>query len=112
MLTTLIITDKPMPFKANNTTIVNCENKYTDANVTIIKLCSMARIMGIRANKVIIYAKSTNNIVDKLRYNEWLWRCPTQATTRNAVIVYVKDGYVAFTGNRGQFYDYIKEVSL
>jgi hypothetical protein len=87
-MNTLIITDKPFVFKANNTTIVNREDRYTDANVSIRQLCPMMKLHGIRADKVIIYDSSMRNIVQSFRYKEWLRGSVMNSVTRSAVFVY------------------------
>jgi len=109
-MNTLIITDKPWKFKANNTTIVNCDTKYTDANVSIRQLRPMTRLHGIRANKVIIYDNSILNIVQSFRYKEWLRGSVMNSVTLGATFVYVRNNKVIFTGFLDKFFEYVKGI--
>ena len=109
-MNTLIITNKPFAFKANNTTIVNCESRYTDANVSIRQLCPMQRLYGIRADKVIIYDTATLNIVQSFRYKEWLRGSVMNSATRSAVFVYIRNNKVVFNGLYTAFFEYVKGI--
>lgn len=111
-MNTLIITDKPWKFKSSNNTIVNCEERYTDANISIIQLRPIARLHGIRANKVIIYEPTMTDYIAWLRYFDWLRSTVVFATAITVTFVYVRENTIVFTADsRSKFYEYIKEES-
>lgn len=107
-MNTLILTNEPLRFHANNTTIINCDNKYTDVNGTIRQHRILGMLHGIRASKVIIYEPP---IVD-LRYKDWLCKLVAYQTTHDATFVYVRECKVIFKGNREEFHRFIKENTV
>jgi hypothetical protein len=105
-MNTLILTNDPLRFKVNNTTIVNRENKYTDANGTIVQHCILAMLHGIRASKIIIYEPAMIDI----RYKHWLCKRVIHCSTRDATFVYARNSKAIFRGKLNEFYRFIKET--